>query len=79
MSTKSVSGTKNFRQRRWKTYTRFLTLLNTKHLVLWTTPKTLEIEWSVTERIPPIYEKYYNLMEVLYTFPMIFKMKPNLI
>ena len=38
-------GTKNFWQRRWKTYTRFLTSFNTKHLVLWTTPKTFEMEW----------------------------------
>ena len=26
----------------------------------------------------PIYEKYYNLMEVLHIFPMVFKMKPIL-
>ena len=38
-------GTKNFWQRRWKTYELFHTSLNTKHLVLSTTPKTLEIEW----------------------------------
>ena len=38
-------GTKNFWQRRWKTYTQFLTSFNTKHLVLWTMPKTFEIEW----------------------------------
>ena len=31
---------------------------------------------AVTGRISPIYERYYNLMEVLYIFPMIFKMKP---
>ena len=37
-------GTKNFWQHRLKTYTRFLTSFNTKHLVLWATPKTLEIE-----------------------------------
>ena len=34
-------GTKNFWQRRWKTYTRFLTTTQ-KHLVLSTRPKTLE-------------------------------------
>ena len=39
-------GTKHFCQRRWKTYsTQFLTSFNAKHLLLWTTPKTLEIEW----------------------------------
>ena len=38
-------GTKNFSQRSWKTYELFHTSLNTKHLVLSTTPKTLEIEW----------------------------------
>ena len=39
-------GTKHLWQRRWKTYsTQFHTSFNTKHLVLWTTPKTLEIEW----------------------------------
>ena len=37
--------TKNFWQRRWKTYTQFPTSFKTEHLVLWTTPKTLEIEW----------------------------------
>ena len=30
---------------------------------------------SVTGRISPMYKKYYNLIEVLYIFPMIFKMK----
>ena len=30
---------------------------------------------GVTGRISPMYKKYYNLMEVLYIFPMIFKMK----
>ena len=35
-----------------------------------------EDELFVTGRISPIYEKYYNLMEVLHIFPMIFKMKP---
>ena len=34
--------TKNFRQRRWKTYTRYLTLTQNIHLVLCNTPKTLE-------------------------------------
>ena len=29
----------------WRTYSRFLTSFNTKHLVLWTKHKTLEIEW----------------------------------
>ena len=38
-------GTKIFWQSMWKTYARFLTSFNTKHLVLWTTLKTLEIEW----------------------------------
>ena len=38
-------GTKNLWQRRWKTYTQFLTSFNTKHVLLWTTPKTLETEW----------------------------------
>ena len=31
---------------------------------------------SVTRLISPIYEKHYKLMEVLYIFPMIFKVKP---
>ena len=31
---------------------------------------------TVTGRISPIYEKYYNLMEVLCIFSMIFEMKP---
>ena len=31
---------------------------------------------AVTGRISPIYKIHYNLMEVLYIFPMIFKMKP---
>ena len=34
--------TKNFWQRRWKTYTRYLTLTQNIHLVLCNTPKTLE-------------------------------------
>ena len=31
---------------------------------------------GVTGLISLIYEKYYKLMEVLYIFPMIFKVKP---
>ena len=36
-------GTKNFWQCRWKTA---ISHFNTKHLVLWTTPKTLESQWK---------------------------------
>ena len=35
--------TKNFWQRRWKTA---ICHFNTKHLVLWTTPNTLEPQWK---------------------------------
>ena len=37
---------------------------------------TGDVQTSVTGLISLIYEKYYKLMEVLYIFPMIFKVKP---